>query len=119
MTLQFLELTEDPFTNNTNYFIRVLTMAMGIYAGFTSTPGSNEQIAGQLLDPQGNLCGFFSQTVSEWLENTEATAYPYAVGNVTVYYTQQIIIIPPGWTYKGFVRAIAVMGTLEEVLSVH
>jgi len=109
MALKFLYITSDPFTNNSEEFVRILAVSNlpPIGAGLL---GGN----GILVDPNGNGVGFLLG-VSANLGNS-STAYPYTFsGNFPA---SQIIIIPPGWTFKQFGRAIAVQGSLEEVLKV-
>ncbi len=70
---------------------------------------------GILEDPQGNLVSYMNGILAELF--TEATAYPYTF--VEGFSSGQIILVPPGWTFRVFSRAIAVQGSLEEVLRVH
>jgi hypothetical protein len=111
VALKFLYLTEDPFVNTSEEFVRILSMQ-----NFpTITSGGGGQASGTLVDPSGNSVGileFATGTVA-----TEATAYPY--GFSAGWSASQIIIVPPGWSFKSFIRAVAVQGSLEEVLRVY
>jgi len=111
MALKFLYITTDPFVNNSTEFVRILAIwyypSPPSYSGFA--------FSGELLDPTGTTAAIFSSvntTIS-----TEATAYPFAIANS--FHGPQIIIIPPGWTFRNFGHALAIQGTLEEVLMVH
>ena len=111
MTLKFLYITQDPFTNNSEEFVRIL--AIRDYPTFPSNGG--ESSTGQLYDPNGNVVAGFQQITGNLY--TEATAYPYTFSEGWI--ASQIIIVPPGWKFTNFGVAIAVQGTLEEVLMVH
>jgi hypothetical protein len=113
MALKFLYITSDPFTNNSEEFVRIL--AISTIAVASSAQGAAGNITGILLDNAGNVVAQFE--VFTQYSTTEPTAYPYAVS--ADYMANTIIIIPPGWTFKQFGRAIAVQGSLEEVLRVH
>jgi len=111
MVLKFLYITEDPFINKSEEFVRILAILFFPLPG----AGTGYSANGQLTDPSGNTVAFFS--IMNMLLNTEATAYPYTFTDS--FHGPQIIIIPPGWSFSGFGRAIAVQGSLEEVLRVH
>ena len=111
MTLKFLYITTDPFVNNSEEFVRIL--AISNLPGVSTSSGIG--IYGQLKDQNGKLVtqlAYLSETVT-----TSSTAYPYAVASF--FQAIQIIIIPPGWSFASFGSAIAVQGSLEEVLRVH
>jgi hypothetical protein len=111
MALKFLYLTQDPFTNNSEEFVRILGTSI-ISASFNGTGGA---LNGILQDPSGNEV-MYMFTLDQTL-GTSSTAYPYISESFSQ--ASQVLIIPPGWTFRGFGRAIAVQGTLEEVLRVH
>jgi len=111
MVLKFIYITEDPFTNNSEEFVRIL--AFTTYASMPTPNGANS--SGVLYDNNGNFVANANTIVT--YENTEPTAYPFAYASEQPFV--QIIIIPPGWTFRYFGRAIAVQGSLEEVLRVH
>ncbi|MEM3795336.1 MAG: hypothetical protein QW429_05620 [Thermoprotei archaeon] len=120
MTLKFLYITTDPFVNQSEDFVRILDiwiMDQATIGG--SSSGINVSTNGALVDPSGNtVCHFFvSQTV--WSYQTEATAYPVPYGGSSNIWTQRILIVPPSWKFENFGLALAVQGTLEEVLRVH
>jgi hypothetical protein len=112
--LKFLYITTDPFVNQTEEFVRMLAIASYAIAG-SATVGSTTNFGATLIDPNGYPVGYFD--VWQNYLNTESTAYPYSMGGFLA--AQPIIIIPPGWKFSNFLRAIAVQGTLEEVLRVH
>jgi len=111
MGLKFLYITNDPFKNETQEFVRILAINNIPFVGSSGGVGGN----GNLFDQAGN--GVATMLEIEGEVYTEATAYPYAFANS--YQASQIMIVPPGWTFKNFGRAIAVQGSLEEVLMVH
>jgi len=111
MTLKFLYITQDPFINNSEEFVRIL--AISDFA-FAPQP-NNASSSGVLLDSNGIFVANANTIVS--YENTEATAYPFAYASEQPFV--QMIIIPPGWSFRNFGRAIAIQGSLEEVLRVH
>ena len=108
MALKFLYITTDPFVNNTQEFVRIL--AVEYFPGL----GSGFNVNGQLFDQSGNVVS--AMFVSNGEFSTEVTAYPYAFSGT--YQSSQIIIVPPGWSFRNFGRAIGVQGSLEEVLRV-
>jgi hypothetical protein len=106
MALKFLYLVNDPFVNQSEEFVRILN----VFA--LSGPGAE---LGELVDPLGNTVCF--TTIGLTTQATESTAYPYTYS--LEYQIGLIMIIPPGWTYKSFSKAIAVQGSIDEVLRVH
>jgi chitinase len=111
MALKFLYITSDPFVNNSEEFVRIL--AISNYPGTPSGGGYSQ--TGVLNDQNGQgVASFFSVNGEVY---TQANAYPYSFSNDAG--SLQIIIVPPGWKFSNFVRAIAVQGSLEEVLRVH
>jgi len=107
--LKFLYIHDDPFTNNTQEFVRILAISV------TPPGGEATSFAGTLIDPQGIIVANFTS----WLQNVgnSGLTNPYSTsGGIQA---DSIIIIPPGWVFRGFYKAIAVQGSLEEVLRVH
>jgi len=111
MALKFLYITTDPFINNSEEFVRIL--AISNFVSFPSIGGATS--VGNLLDKNGNPVAAFQLQSS--LLNTETTAYPFTFSQGWT--SDQIIIVPPGWQFKNFGRAIAIQGSLEEVLRVN
>jgi chitinase len=111
MALKFLYITTDPFVNQSEEFVRIL--AVENYPTFPS--GGGAVGVGYLYD--SNNVGVAYMELFSSTQATEATAYPYAFS--AGWSASQIIIVPPGWSFRLFTRAIAVQGTLEEVLRVH
>jgi len=109
--LKFLYITTDPFTNNSEEFVRVLLITNTA----NLAPSGGQVGIGTLYDQNGNVVGSFE--ASDSVVSTESTAYPYGFG--ASWSANQIFIIPPGWSFKVFGRAIAVQGSLEEVLRVN
>jgi len=111
MALKFLYITTDPFINQSGEFVRILTISNS-----PAFPvGTGARAVGFLNDENGNLAGYFQFIVNEL--GTEATAYPYAFSSG--WSSNMIILVPPGWSFSGFGRAIAIQGSLEEVLRVN
>jgi len=96
--------------NLTQEFVRILAISNIPFAGGGGGVGGS----GNLFDESGN--GVATMLGIEGEVYTEGTAYPYAFANS--YQASQIMIVPPGWSFKNFGRAIAVQGSLEEVLQV-
>jgi hypothetical protein len=109
MALKFLYITKDPFVNNSEEFVRILAIV-----DFPSSM-NGFVFAGSLYDQSGNIAANMYGSYSQL--STDSTAYPYTLNGS--YSAQNIIIIPPGWSFKSFGAAIAVQGSLEEVLRVH
>jgi len=111
MALKFLYITTDPFVNNSQEFVRILAIA-----SFPTAPSASggATSAGNLFDENGNPVGYFELVAGDFY--TSSTAYPYAFSSG--WSTDQIILVAPGWKFSGFIRAIAVQGSLEEVLMV-
>jgi hypothetical protein len=109
MALKFLYIT-DPFVNNSEEFVRILAIA-----NFPQVNSNGYNFAGQLYDQAGtyvaSIYGSFGGLA------TDSTAYPYTFNGS--FSAGGIIIVPPGWSFRNFGKAIAVQGTLEEVLRVH
>jgi hypothetical protein len=112
--LKFLYITNDPFVNNSEEFVRILAISAFPGPNINPSGGFGQQI-GALYDPNGNLVSVFGNF--SMVGTTNSTAYPETVSYG--YQMPQIFLVPPGWTFKTFIRAIAVQGTLEEVLRVH
>ena len=111
MAVKFLEITEDPFTNQSNLFILILGIAFFGLPNPTGT-GSYTTLTGALIDPGGNTVTHYSQLGTQDFEVTgtlsdEAFAHSFTVKN--------IVAIPPGWVFKDFTYAYGVQGTLEEL----
>jgi hypothetical protein len=111
MALKFLYLADDPFVNQSEEFVRILLIVK--FPNFSAGAGSYG--TGDLFDPNGNGLGTVELITGS--EATEATAYPYAFS--AGWTVSQIMIVPPGWTFTNFGRALAVQGSLDEVLRVH
>ena len=111
MALKFLYITTDPFVNNSEEFVRILAFAS--YPGLPAP--NNANASGALYDNGGNNVANGNTVIT--FGSTESTAYPIAYSTEQAF--PQIIIIPPGWKFANFHLAIAVQGTLEEVLRVH
>ncbi len=109
--LKFLYITSDPFINQSEEFVRILAITL-----YPATPsGGGYQQTGLLSDNNNNgVAAFFSVNGELY---TESTAYPYSFSNDAG--STQIIIVPPGWKFSNFGKAIAVQGSLEEVLRVY
>jgi hypothetical protein len=111
MALKFLYINNDPFVNESEEFVRILAIAIFPSSGSSGGLG----VTGVLYDQAGNgvanMMGFTDEVF------TESTAYPYSFSNS--FPSNQIIIVPPGWSFRNFLRAVAVQGSLEEVLRVH
>ncbi|MEM3715285.1 MAG: hypothetical protein QXF82_10100 [Nitrososphaeria archaeon] len=119
MTLKFLYIRSDPFINQSNEYVRILAIGYLANENPSSSPGSATAQLGNLYDENGQFVASFSFVTFAWLLNTDATAYPYAPSFSSSNVSPQIIVIPPGWKFESFGMAIAVQGTLEEVLRVH
>jgi hypothetical protein len=111
MALKFLYLVNDPFINQSEEFVRILTLVRT--PSFSG--GAGTYAIGELFDPNGYGVGQVEFITGS--QATEATAYPYTFAAGLS--ASQIVIVPPGWTFENFGRALAVQGTLEEVLRVH
>ncbi|MEM3795018.1 MAG: hypothetical protein QW429_04000 [Thermoprotei archaeon] len=120
MTLEFLYLTQDPFINTTNKFVRILDiLELNVEGVGGSLSGYSSGGNGALSDPNGNTVCYFFISQSVWNTQTDSTAYPVGFSGLSNVWSQKIILVPPGWKFSGFSRAIAVVGDLEEVLRVH
>jgi len=111
MALKFLYITTDPFVNNTQEFVRILAVYNLPFVGPLSGVGSSGVLYDQNGSPVAQVAAFGENIASS------STAYPYATA--VSYSAMQVVIVPPGWSLKNFGRAVAVQGSLEEVLRVH
>jgi hypothetical protein len=111
MALKFLYLVNDPFVNQSEDFVRILL----IVRTPSFSGGAGTYLLGELFDQNGYGVGALEFITGS--QATEATAYPYAFS--VGWTASQIVLVPPGWTFENFGRALAVQGTLEEVLRVH
>jgi len=109
MALKFLYITNDPFVNNSEEFVRILAVFQ------SPSPVVGYAFAGVLSDQNGENVAFYH--IWNGTQGTSSTAYPFAFGGYVR--ALEIIIIPPGWKFSNFTKAIAVQGSLEEVLRVH
>lgn len=112
MPVKFLEITNDPYTNDTSLFVLVLNMFYYPTPSPTS-PGSSNVYSGVLSDPRGETVGIMWLAAYQDYEVTgslsdEAYAHSWT-------HDANTLLIPPGYTFKTFSYAIALQGTLEEL----
>ena len=112
MAVKFIEITQDPFVNQSNEFILILSMDY-FPVSLPDAPGAGTALGGQLEDPLGNAAGYMWYAAYQDYEVTgtlsdEAYSHSYV-------HDQKTMLIPPGYTFKTFTRATALQGTLEEL----
>lgn len=112
MAVKFLEITSDPFTNNTSEFVLILTISTYNYAT-PSSPGASQGFSGELFDASNKVVGYIWETFSQDYEVTgtlsnEAYAHSWT-------HDQKIMLIPPGYKFTTFVYATALQGSLEDL----
>ena len=112
MAVKFIEITQDPFVNQSNEFILILSMA-NYPISHPSAPGASYAAGGQLTDPFGNPVGYMWYAAYQDYEVTgtlsdEAYSHSYV-------HDQKTMLIPPGYTFETFTMATALQGTLEEL----
>ena len=112
MAVKFIEITQDPFVNQSNEFILILSMA-NYPISLPEAPGAGSSVGGQLVDPLGNIAGYMWNAAYQDYEVTgtlsdEAYSHSYV-------HDQKTMLIPPGYTFETFIRATALQGTLEEL----
>ena len=93
-TPKFLEIVEDPYTNNSNDFILVLMR------------GNNGVADCLVMDLVGTN---FIANVQ--LVLTDATAYPYVVSTSA----KITALVPPGFKMSGFGVCLCLIGSLEDL----
>ena len=112
MAVKFIEITQDPFVNQSNEFILIISMA-NYPVSNPSAPGTGNLVGGRLTDPFGNFVGCMWIAIYQDYEVTgtlsdEAYSHSYV-------HDQKTMLIPPGYTFETFTRATALQGTLEEL----
>ena len=112
MAVKFIEITQDPFVNQSNEFILILSM-VNFPNPLPDAPGSSAAVGGLIIDPFGNPAGFMWSAAYQDYEVTgtlsdEAYSHSYV-------HDQKTMLIPPGYTFETFGRATALQGTLEEL----
>ena len=112
MAVKFIEITQDPFVNQSNEFILILSMIDLPYS-VPDAPGAGNSLGGKLIDPFGNYAGYMWYAFYQDYEVTgtlsdEAYSHSYV-------HDQKTMLIPPGYTFETFTRATALQGTLEEL----
>jgi hypothetical protein len=112
MPVKFLELVDDPYKNNSNLFL--LVISMDFYGVPTPTgPGSASYVTGIVYDQNGQNVGALWEAFYQDYEVTgtlsdEAYSHSYT-------HDQKSILVPPGFSIKDFTAAMALQGTLEEL----
>ena len=112
MAVKFIEITQDPFVNQSNEFILILSM-VNHPIPLPDAPGTGSKGGGKLTDPFGNSAGHMWYATYQDYEVTgtlsdEAYSHSYV-------HDQKTMLIPPGYTFESFIRATALQGTLEEL----
>ena len=110
--MQFAEITDDPFTNNTNNFFLVLDINSEAVPN-PSSPGYLTLTNGVLVDPSGVTIGYYWAAFYQDYEVTgslsdEAYAHSYAR-------KKEWILVPPSYTFRSFVRAVGFWLSPKEV----
>ncbi len=112
MPAKFVAISADPFLNNTNEF--VLIVSIDDYSvPSPSAPETSSTGNGILENENGAVYGYmflaFCQdyVVTGSLSN-EAFAHSWT-------HDQKTILVPPGFKFKSFGLAIGIQGTLEEL----
>lgn len=112
MAVKFLEITEDPYTNNSNLFILILSIA-DLNTPTPSSPGNNSVANGNLVDPGGNPVGYMWVAFYQDYEVTGSLSDEAFSHSWTQ--LKNSVLVPPGYKFSGFTRATALQGTLEEL----
>lgn len=111
MPVKFLEITSDPYKNNSNEFILIFGIAAGNYATPTA-PGSGGASSGVISNPNGvTVCQMFLANYQDY----EVTGSLSDEAFAHTYLFQNLAIIPPGWSFSSFTAAYGIQGTLEEL----
>ena len=95
-TPKFLEINEDPFTNTSSDFVYVFAVA--------NTIDINGGVNVTVKTSSGTVIGAFDTA------GADPTAYPYAA-----VLRSQKMVIPPGWSLNGHVRAMGIQASLEDL----
>ena len=112
MAVKFIEITQDPFVNQSNEFILILSI-VNLPVSEPDAPGAGNSVGGELIDPSGNQVGYMWLAAFQDYEVTgtlsdEAYSHSWT-------HDQKTMLIPPGYTFEQFARATALQGTLEEL----
>ena len=101
--MEFAEITEDPFTNNTNNFLLVLDIQKHNFPT-PSSPGAASLADGLLVDPTDNYVGFFLMFQYQDYEVTGSLSNEaYSHSYVT---KREWMLVPPGFSFKSFQRLV-------------
>ena len=110
--MQFAEITEDPFTNNTNNYFLLLDIEQHNVPN-PSSPGIGSIVNGGLQDPNGTYVGFFMLAQYQDYEVTgnlsnEAYSHSYVT-------KRDWMLIPPGFKLIAILKAIGFWLSPKEV----
>ena len=111
MSVKSIEILEDPYTNNSDLYVLILDIG-NITIPTPSSPGSVSETNGKLIDPNGKVISF-ATFIAQY--DYEVTGSLSNVGYAHSYVVKQPVLIPPGWSFNNFTRAIGLTGTLEEL----
>jgi len=111
MRMEFAEITQDPWTNNTDKFFIVVGIN-SINIPSPSSPGHSGSANGFVVDPSGVTVDVFWNSFSQDYEVTgslsdEAYAHSYSLIHR--------VVVPPSYKFMSFVRAIGYYVTLDEL----
>lgn len=105
--LQVVELTQDPFTNTSDKFYLVISIQK-LPTPNPGAVGSGSYANGFLNDPQGNNISYFGYYT--YFVN-EISSEPYSLS----FTFKSKVLIPPGYSFSAYGRALTLYGTLEEL----
>ena len=112
--MEFAEITEDPFTNNTNNFFLVLGIeGIANLTSFPTPPGNTAAQIGVLKDPSGT-------PVAEWelvkaYANEVTGSLSDEAYSWTQYYRRHYLIIPPKFSFVDFSSCYGFWLSPEEI----
>ena len=112
-TPKFLEITTDPYTNDSDQFILFLQWSTAFQI---PAPALGAIYATQVVisDPAGRTFPIDQIAVNSSLD-TDATAYPYVLSVHGNFRSKTTFILPPGWKAQYFTLGLCLIGSLEDL----
>ncbi|MEM3795208.1 MAG: hypothetical protein QW429_04975 [Thermoprotei archaeon] len=115
-TPEIVEITVDPWINETGKIALVLMWAGGLPqpGGLSVNAGFPAYFGVGITDANGH--GFtMDEFVYGFSEGTESTAYPFAGAISWALQQNRRLVVLPGWKLSGHVYAVILLGTVEDL----
>lgn len=111
--MEFAEITEDPFTNNTSNFFLVLDIGNHPVPNPSSVVGVDISFGGKLLDSNGNNAGYFWLAITQDYEVTGSLSDESYAHSFTS--RRNWMLVPPKYSLEDHVTATGFWLSYKEV----